>query len=99
MSRFKNTSTGDVFDVPDTLDAMYGTRPGCEPFYPTTTEVPDVPAATAPAGATGDSVPTFDPDEPLAAGALGDLGLTKGGDATEKRARLAEYLNKEDVNG
>lgn len=115
MSRFKNTTTGDVFHVPDSLDGMYGSRPEFVPYDEFA--VPAVPAATAPAGATGDPVPVFDSAKPLAAGVvvaldnveeikgaaleetLATLGLDASGTADEKRARIADRLNEEVSRG
>lgn len=71
MSTFKNPSTGDVITIPDALDGMYGSRPEWQPYDPEAEAAayPEVAAAvTAPAGATGDPVPTYDPARPLAAG-------------------------------
>lgn len=68
MSKFRHTD-GNVIDVPDALDGMYGSRPGWSPYDPDQPTFPEVAAAaTAPAGATGDPVPAFDPELPLAAG-------------------------------
>lgn len=72
MSIFRNTSTGDIINVPDALDGMYGARPEFV-AYDAEAEAGAYPAiaaaATAPAGATGDPAPTFDASQPLAAGA------------------------------
>lgn len=71
MSRFKNTSSGDVIHVPDELDAMYGARPGFvtyDPDAPVSAADLAAPGALAPAGSTGSPAPTFDPAQPLAAG-------------------------------
>lgn len=71
MSRFKSTSTPDVIDVPDALDGRYNADPGWAPYDPEAeaTAYPEVAAAvTAPAGATGDPAPTYDSEQPLAAG-------------------------------
>lgn len=105
MSSFRNTSTGDVIDVPGELDSMYEGRPEYELVAP-----------DASSDEVEDTGPQFDPAYPLALGfaialenledikgealdgALGDLGLPKTGSADEKRDRLAERLNKE-VNG
>lgn len=72
MSRFKNTATGDVFHCPDALDGMYASRPGVVAYDPDAEAeaYPEIAAAaTAPAGATGDPAPTYDSEQPLAAGA------------------------------
>jgi hypothetical protein len=71
VSILKNNVTGDIIHIPDELDAMHTSRPEWSLYDPEAEAAayPEVPAAvTAPAGATGEPVPEFDPEDPLMAG-------------------------------
>lgn len=90
MSKLTNPSTRDVIDIPDALDARYRAQ-GWVDYDPDSPQFPADPAATAPAGATGDQAPTFDPEQPLAAGpavALDNIEEIKGNALDESLSAL-----------
>jgi hypothetical protein len=92
VSKFRNSRTRDVIDVPDVLDGRYNADPEWAAFDPDQPTFPEVhPQAYAPAGATGDPVPAFDAEQPLSAGpriALDNIEDIKGAPLDESLKAL-----------